>query len=216
MRQVQRALANSTHVPSQGGRRAQMANCRTHRSGCPQDGPRRPADADMGGSQMGAPGRVPFAADVAPGSTVDVSVTMTAPATPGSYTGERSLRNAEGSAFGGSGAKGPCGSRSTWGRSVRRMKDEVRGRWQKAEGGRHPADPSTTPRGTTRGSAHTCPGGQCQGDAGSPPRSEMAESRERFCSLAPRGRCLGNEADSNEGQSSGGERAEGGRQGVVL
>lgn len=87
----------------------------------------------------------------------------------------------------------------------------MRGRWQEAEGGRHPADPSTTPRGTTRGSAHTCPGGQCQGDAGSPPRSEMAESRERFCSLAPRGRCLGNEAESSEGQSSGerGQKVEG-------
>ncbi|MCL4396144.1 MAG: NBR1-Ig-like domain-containing protein [Chloroflexi bacterium] len=56
---------------------------------------------------MGAPWRVPFAAAVAPGSTVDVSVTMTAPTTPGSYTGEWSLRKTKCSAFGGSAGKGP-------------------------------------------------------------------------------------------------------------
>ena len=60
------------------------------------------------GHSMGAPVSVPLRGPVAPGSTVDLSVTLTAPAGNGIYEGKWQLRNAGGSRFGsGSNAAGP-------------------------------------------------------------------------------------------------------------
>jgi hypothetical protein len=52
------------------------------------------------GSQMGAPASVNLTQSVPPGSTVDISVNMTAPATYGSYQSNWKLRNASGVIFG--------------------------------------------------------------------------------------------------------------------
>lgn len=52
------------------------------------------------GSQMGAPAEVNLPYSVAPGQVVDVSVTMTAPSTPGTYRGYWLLKNAAGALFG--------------------------------------------------------------------------------------------------------------------
>jgi hypothetical protein len=52
------------------------------------------------GSQMGAKTVVSFPGNVAPGQTVDVSIILTAPSTPGSYSGYWMLRNASGAIFG--------------------------------------------------------------------------------------------------------------------
>jgi hypothetical protein len=52
------------------------------------------------GSQMGAPASVNLTQSVPPGSTVDISVNMTAPATNGSYQSNWKLRNASGVIFG--------------------------------------------------------------------------------------------------------------------
>lgn len=52
------------------------------------------------GSQMGAPAEVNLPYSVAPGQMVDVSVTMTAPSTPGTYRGYWLLKNASGVLFG--------------------------------------------------------------------------------------------------------------------
>jgi hypothetical protein len=52
------------------------------------------------GEQMGAPASVAFAQNVAVGQTVDISVTMTAPAAAGSYSGFWMFKNASGSLFG--------------------------------------------------------------------------------------------------------------------
>jgi hypothetical protein len=51
------------------------------------------------GSQMGGPDTQALAANVNPGQTVDISVNMTAPTTPGDYTGYWKLRNAAGVLF---------------------------------------------------------------------------------------------------------------------
>lgn len=59
------------------------------------------------GSKMGAPSAVNLPTSVAPGGTVDVSVNMTAPSTPGHYRGNWMLRNASNVLFG----VGPSG---TW------------------------------------------------------------------------------------------------------
>ncbi len=53
-----------------------------------------------GGEQMGAPASVPLEASVAPGETVDVSVTLTAPEAPGTHTGTWKMRNEEDQVFG--------------------------------------------------------------------------------------------------------------------
>jgi hypothetical protein len=53
-----------------------------------------------GGSSMGGTTAVRLPGYVAPGGTVDVSVTLTAPGTPGRYTGYWSLRNPSGVIFG--------------------------------------------------------------------------------------------------------------------
>lgn len=53
----------------------------------------------IGGDQMGAPGSIPVPA-TAPGATVDIAVDMTAPGTPGTYTGRWRLRNPQGTYFG--------------------------------------------------------------------------------------------------------------------
>jgi hypothetical protein len=53
-----------------------------------------------GGEQMGAPSSVNLPHNVGPGQTVDVSVTMTAPAANGTYKGQWKLRNASGYVFG--------------------------------------------------------------------------------------------------------------------
>ena len=59
-----------------------------------------------GGSSLGAPTVIGLSTNVLPGQTVDVSVSMTAPASAGSYTGYWQLRNASGGLFGwGTGAK---------------------------------------------------------------------------------------------------------------
>jgi hypothetical protein len=52
------------------------------------------------GSQMGAKTVVSFPGNVAPGQTVDVSIILTAPSMPGSYSGYWMLRNASGAIFG--------------------------------------------------------------------------------------------------------------------
>jgi hypothetical protein len=51
------------------------------------------------GNSMSGPGSVSLAGNVDPGQTVDISVNMTAPASPGSYTGYWKLRNAAGTSF---------------------------------------------------------------------------------------------------------------------
>jgi len=52
------------------------------------------------GEKMGGPDSVPLPSTVAPGQTVDISVNLTAPATPGSYRGFWQLKNASGAVFG--------------------------------------------------------------------------------------------------------------------
>ena len=52
------------------------------------------------GSQMGAPASVAMPSSVAPGSNVDLTVSMTAPAAAGSYRGNWELRNASAVNFG--------------------------------------------------------------------------------------------------------------------
>jgi hypothetical protein len=54
----------------------------------------------VSGNQMGATSPQALTASVAPGSTLDISVNMTAPSTNGSYTGYWALRNASGENFG--------------------------------------------------------------------------------------------------------------------
>ncbi len=52
------------------------------------------------GEQMGTTASVPMPKTVAPGQTVDLSVNLTAPATPGTYRGYWQLKNASGVLFG--------------------------------------------------------------------------------------------------------------------
>jgi len=52
------------------------------------------------GSQMGGKAVVTFPGNIAPGQTVDVSVLLTAPSAPGSYSGYWMLRNSAGALFG--------------------------------------------------------------------------------------------------------------------
>jgi len=54
----------------------------------------------VGGDQMSAPSSVSFPQSVAPGQTVDLSVSMTAPNAPGTFIGYWELRSASGSWFG--------------------------------------------------------------------------------------------------------------------
>jgi hypothetical protein len=53
-----------------------------------------------GGDAMGAPASIPLGGSVSPGQTVDLSVTLTAPAAGGTYRGDWKLRNAAGVSFG--------------------------------------------------------------------------------------------------------------------
>lgn len=53
-----------------------------------------------GGDQMGSTTSIRLPGYIAPGQTVDVSVTLTAPSTPGSYKGYWILRNTSGALFG--------------------------------------------------------------------------------------------------------------------
>ncbi len=64
----------------------------------------------VSGDAMGAPAVVDLTAAVAPGSTVDLSVQMTAPAKAGSYTGNWQLRSSNGVVFG----LGPSQNKSFW------------------------------------------------------------------------------------------------------
>lgn len=52
------------------------------------------------GEQMGSTSSVPFPNNVAPGQTVDLTVTLTAPTTPGTFRGYWQLRSASGVLFG--------------------------------------------------------------------------------------------------------------------
>ncbi|MBI3738755.1 MAG: hypothetical protein HY258_06885, partial [Chloroflexi bacterium] len=52
------------------------------------------------GEQMGGPASVALPQSVAPGQTVDISVTLTAPSAPGTYTGFWQFKNASGILFG--------------------------------------------------------------------------------------------------------------------
>ncbi len=52
------------------------------------------------GAAMGGPATQPLTATIAPNSTMDVSVNLTAPSTAGSHTGYWMLRNASGQTFG--------------------------------------------------------------------------------------------------------------------
>jgi hypothetical protein len=52
------------------------------------------------GDKMGAPNAVAMPYNVPPGSTVDISVSLTAPASPGTYRGNWRLRNDTGTVFG--------------------------------------------------------------------------------------------------------------------
>jgi hypothetical protein len=55
----------------------------------------------ISGDAMGGPASVQFTTGtVAPGATVDISVTLKAPDSPGTYRGEWKLRNAAGASFG--------------------------------------------------------------------------------------------------------------------
>ena len=54
----------------------------------------------VGGDQMGAPSSVPFPQSVAPGQTVDLSVSMTAPNAPGTFVGYWELQDSSGAWFG--------------------------------------------------------------------------------------------------------------------
>ncbi|HNT55245.1 MAG TPA: NBR1-Ig-like domain-containing protein [Anaerolineaceae bacterium] len=54
----------------------------------------------VSGDAMGATTAIPLPASVAPGATVDLTVTLTAPATPNTYRGEWMLQNASGVRFG--------------------------------------------------------------------------------------------------------------------
>lgn len=56
--------------------------------------------AFAGGDQLGAPAQVPLAAAIGPNQTGDVSVTLTAPATAGTYTSRWKLRRTNGVTFG--------------------------------------------------------------------------------------------------------------------
>ena len=56
--------------------------------------------AFIDGNAMGAPAVVYLPVSVAPGETVDISLELTAPSTPGSYRGNWKLRNARGVIFG--------------------------------------------------------------------------------------------------------------------
>jgi hypothetical protein len=56
--------------------------------------------AFVSGDQLGAPASVKLPKSVAPGQTVDVTVTMTAPASAGTYRGYWQLKNASGKLFG--------------------------------------------------------------------------------------------------------------------
>lgn len=53
-----------------------------------------------GGSAMGGPASQPFAGSVPSGSQVDLTVNLTAPGSPGSYTGNWQLRSGTGALFG--------------------------------------------------------------------------------------------------------------------
>ena len=64
----------------------------------------------VSGDAMGAPASVPLNTTVAPGSTVDVSVTFAAPDSDGSYRSDWKLRNASNLVFG----TGSDGSKSFW------------------------------------------------------------------------------------------------------
>jgi hypothetical protein len=54
----------------------------------------------VGGDCMGGPAAVPLPGAVPSGSTVDLSVSLVAPATDGEYTGNWQLRDADGNLFG--------------------------------------------------------------------------------------------------------------------
>jgi len=54
----------------------------------------------VNGTSMNAPAAVDFPGQVNPGQTVDLSVTLTAPSTPGTYTGNWQLRAGNGQVFG--------------------------------------------------------------------------------------------------------------------
>jgi len=54
----------------------------------------------VGGEAMQAQPAIPLPGPIAPGSVVDLSATLTAPASPGTYRGEWQLRNAAGVLFG--------------------------------------------------------------------------------------------------------------------
>ena len=58
------------------------------------------------GDQMGAPVSIALPATVPPNATVDLSVSLTAPAAPGTYRGDWQLRNADGELFGLAGSAG--------------------------------------------------------------------------------------------------------------
>ncbi|MEW5869620.1 MAG: protein kinase [Chloroflexota bacterium] len=64
----------------------------------------------VSGESMDAPARVPLPKSVAPGESVDISVTLTAPREPGVYRGYWELRNASGVIFG----FGPDGMSAAW------------------------------------------------------------------------------------------------------
>jgi hypothetical protein len=56
--------------------------------------------AFVGGDAMGAPASVPLGGSVAPGETIDLSLTLTAPDTGGTYRGDYKLRDASNVLFG--------------------------------------------------------------------------------------------------------------------
>lgn len=64
----------------------------------------------VSGEKMGGPDVVALGGNVAPGQTVDISVNLTAPATPGTYQGNWMLRNPAGVFFG----IGPEGNAYFW------------------------------------------------------------------------------------------------------
>jgi hypothetical protein len=86
-------------------------------------------DFDMvfvGGNALGAPAAVDIITAIRPGEVADFSVTMVAPANPGTYRSNWQLRNGSGTIFG----LGPAGDKAFW---VEIKVEEYSGAWDPAK-----------------------------------------------------------------------------------
>lgn len=108
--------------------------------------------AYYGGARMGAPAAVPLGATVGPGATVDLSVELVAPGSPGTHQGYWRLRNPDGVFFG----IGPRGDQSFWVRIV----------VAPAASATSTAAPTATPAVVASGALDLLPGGRVDLDSG--------------------------------------------------